>query len=241
MGVWTLQSATPEFRDRNDIYGNYFSVHFVLKYDPSTFGSFKEMPRLEWQETILMIEKLKGTYWQHTADQYARNPGSLTFTGWVSRYKTAHWQVRQGNYGNDQPTRLYDKRRSQLKRDAFPRIQSEKDKADAVRAYLKSHGGIVDILVIDKPGINLPTAGDGTHKERILTFDCGLAGCGPRVYAYQHLLVDAAVPNSQWRRKCEMSRTTSPFSTSGLTRLTPPADVTIVKPYKGSTLNGDYQ
>lgn len=49
------------------------------------------------------------------------------------------------------------------------------------------------VTVLDTPGINKPTDGV-TVKERILTFDCGLHGMGPRVAAIQHLKVDAAQP-----------------------------------------------
>lgn len=239
MGNWTLMSARPDIRPRNDVYGHYFAVKFKLKYSPSHFGSFAEMPRLEWKETITMIESRAGTWWQHVVDQYQRDPNSQTFISWVCRYSFAHDAVRQQKYGADDAVSLYDKNGGKIQRDAFPRLESSKDQADFVRNYLKKHGGIMDVMVVDKPGINKPT--DTTIlKRRILTFDCGLRGSGMRVAAYQDLTVDGALPETGWKRECVLQSISPPYSTTGLNRVQPPSDVLVVKPFTGSAAQGTY-
>jgi hypothetical protein len=241
MSGWTVMSAVPAIRPRNDVFGNYFVVTFKLKYSPPRFGSFTEMPRLEWKETITMLEKRKGTWWQIDVDQYQRDPDSRTFTSWVNRYVWAHGQVTGQRYGADAPVKLFDEKGGRLPATTFARTQDSKTAADEVRSYLKSRGGIMEITVEDKPGINKPTGGDTTfHKHRILTFDCGVGSGGPRVKAYQTLIVDGAVPEAQWRRECEVSSFSSPFSTAGLTKGPPPADVSIVKPFTGGAHQGTY-
>lgn len=239
MGSWTLVSATPSIRDRNDVYGHYFSVDFRVKYSSSKFGSFTEMPTLEWKETITMIEQNAGTWWQFIGDQYERNPCSMTFTSWVSRYIYAYYSVRDGKYGADDTNCLYDKHGAQLPKTTFGRLDSAKDQANAVRSYLKSNGGIMKVIVVDKPGINKPKEVTA-HKNRILTFDCGLKGGGARVAAVQHLTVDGSKPEAQWFRECKLTSISNPFNTTGLTKVNPPPDVTIVKPFTGGAHNGTY-
>jgi hypothetical protein len=260
MAMWSVVSVTPSIRDRNDVYGHYFAVEFRLKYAPSLVGSFTEMPRLEWNETITMIERdagspppftwvpgsptfftagTSGTWWQYVGDQYARNPGSPTFSTWVSRYINAYYAVRDGSYGADDPNCLYDSNGRQLPRNTFGQLGTDQERADAVRTYLRRHGGIMKVIVVDKPGINKPRPGRLAHKERILTFDCGLRGAGPRVSAVQHLTVDSSVGEGQWFRECKIGGSSRPFSTAGMQQVQPPPEVTIVKPLLG--LRGQYQ
>ena len=242
MGSWSLIAATPDIRPRNDVFGNFFAVRFRMKYSNSTFGSFSEMPRLEWKETITMIERGKGTWWQHVVDQYARDPNSQTFINWVSRYTNAFYCVRQQLYGPEEGVRLYDKQGATLGQNTFPQTNDNKTRADVVRNYLKSHGGIMEVLVVDKPGINKPQPGAAAaDKERILTFDCGLSGGGARIKAIQHLKVNSAVPEGQWFRECTLGTISNPFNTMGLNRAQPPADVLIVKPFTGNAMQGTYQ
>jgi hypothetical protein len=243
MGSWTLQSATPDIRPRNDVYGHYFAVRFRLKYSPSTFGSFAEMPRLEWKETITMIERSAGTWWRFEGDQYARLPSSQTFNSWVRRYVNAYYSVRNSLYGPDESSRLYDRNGGQLPRDTFAQATDDAARANAVRSYLKSNGGIFEAMVVDKPGINKPALGamPAVHKNRILTFDCGLTGTAIRVKAYQHLTVDSTKPETGWFRECVLNSTSRPFSTDGLRNVAVPADVARISPFTGSATRGEYQ
>jgi len=240
MGKWTLLSATPDITDRNDLYGHYFQVTFRIKYSPSTFGSFVEMPRLEWKETITMVEKNANTWWQFIGDQYARCPNSPTFGFWKARYPTAYDSATKGLYGPNHKVRLYDRNGAQLARTALPRVNGSAEEANAVRSYLKNNGGIMEIDVQDTPAIQKPDGTDRTiHKYRILTFDCGLAGGGPRVAAIQHLVVDATLPEGRWSRECKVGTVSRPFSTTGMNKINPPADVTALKPFMPSP--GAYQ
>lgn len=241
MGSWTVLSATPGIRPRNDVYGHYFVVTFRLKCTSTLIGSMPEMPRLEWKETITMLEKRKGTWWQVEVDQYQRDPNSQTFVSWINRYNWAHNQVIGQRYGAAEPVKLYSESGSQLPATLFKRTTDAKTAANEVRDYLKSKGGILEVTVEDKPGINKPIGIDATlHKHRILTFDCGVGKGGPRVKAYQTLIVDGALPEAQWRRSCEISPMSTPYSTMGMTKGIPPADVTIVKPFTGSAQHGTY-
>lgn len=232
MGQWSVMSATPSITDRNDVYGHYFAITFKLKYSPSMIGSFVESPILEWKETITMIERTKGTWWRAEFDQFGRLPDSPTFGQWTYRYVLAHTGVTTGNYSAMHPSKLYDKHGAQLPPKTFGKAASSKDAADQVRNYLKRHGGILTVEVKDSPGINKPDDAT-TDKERILTFDCGLKGVGPRVKAIQHLWVAGKVEAS-WKRECTVGSISNPFQTHGLQQVPAPPDVTKVVPWRSS-------
>jgi hypothetical protein len=242
MGQWTLLSAIPHFRERNDKYGHNFGIVFKLKYTPSFLGSFAEMPRLEWKETITMIQQNAGTWWQAIFDQYERLPSSPTFMNWVNRYKNAYYGVRDGNYDHpyDWSARIYKANGARFLRDDFPRLDTEKAKADYVRNYLKSHGGIMEINATDTPAIGKPNNDALVHKNRILTFDCGLRGSGTRVKLYQHLIVDGSKPESEWYRDFKVASVSPPFQTTGLEKVLPPDDVTKTGTFNGGAHNGSY-
>lgn len=239
MGQWTLMSATPSIRDRNDVYGHYFAITFKLKYSASMIGSFTETPALEWKETITMIERTKGTWWRAEFDQFQRLPDSPTFGQWTYRYILAHTSVLKGDYGDNQPSRLYDKNGNRLPPTTFTRAATSKDSADQVRSYLKKNGGIMVVTVTDTPGINKPTDDATVDKFRILTFDCGLRGLGTRVKAIQHLKV-VGLTEANWSRECSIGSISQPFQTAGLTQVPAPADVTAVRPFTGGPHDGTY-
>ena len=244
MGHWILESATPTIKDGPaENFGNRLAVEFKLHYKPSTFGSFVEMPRLEWKETITMIEKNLGTWWRYVGDQYQRNPNSVTFVSWVMRYAWAFDCVRGQLYNDDVPCRLYDKHGGRIPKDTFERTSEAKDKANVVRAYLKMHGGIMCVMVEDKPAILRPSAPKipPVHKNRILTFDCGLKGSPVRIKAVQHLTVDDTKPPMQWFRECLLTDTSRPFTTVGLREVQPPAEVAMPKPFDGNAAKGQYE
>jgi len=240
MGTWSLVSATPTIRDRNDVFGNFFAVKFRLKYTSSAIGLFSETPRLEWKESITLAEPNARTWWQYVGDQYQRNAGSRTFMTWTSRYVNAYDCVSRKKYGPDALTCLYDPKGQPLPSSALPKAASPKDQADAVRAYLKANGGIMEVTVVDTPGINKPSD-PKVFKDRLLTFDCGLRGMGARVTAYQRLTVDGSKPEAQWLRDCRVGTSSPALSTTGLTKVNPPADVTVVKPFSAAPQSGIYE
>jgi len=237
MGSWAFRGATPQVSDRNDKYGKNFGIVFKLAYTPSKFGSFTEIPKLEWKEVILMLNHHDGTYWKHEVDQYKRNPRSLTFISWIARYKNCYFAVRTGN---TPATKFFNAQGGVIPRDSFPQGLDYQAAADCVRKYLKSHGGIMEILVNDTPAIGKPAMNEHIHKERTLTFDCGFKGMGPRTYAYQYLDVIGGQPENTWTRRCEVSSISAPMRIPPGYRMVPaPADVVEIKPF-GSQQKGDY-
>lgn len=241
MGSWSLIGATPSVKDRDDVYGNFFSIRFKLKYTPSKFGKFKEMPLLEWKEVIFMKLHHDRTYWKHPVDQYQRDPRSKTFKLYVGRYRNWFDCVRTGAGGGGDLYSIKDLQGRPVPKDAFPRLSDSQKKAEFVRGYLQRYGGVVEILVNDSPAILTPTPGDGVDKERVLTFDCGFKGLGMRTFAYQYLHVRGAVGKAQWERKCEVSRVSVPMSVpDGYREVPAPQKVSAVKPF-GAQTSGDYR
>lgn len=246
MGQWTLMSARLGWvKERNDLYGHNFGVVFKLKYTKSLIGSFTEMPQLEWKETITMIEQRAGTWWQFIDDQYNRLPSSPTFLNWVNRYKNAFLYVRESPPDTEfnWTARFYDANGNKLKRDDFPRLNTDKEKADYVRTYLQKNGGIMEINAMDTPAISKNSVTALTHKNRILTFDCGLRGSSMRTKLYQHLIVDGSkgLDGSGWYRKFEESSISPPFQTAGLRKIEPPTDVTKSGGFTGGPAQGTYR
>jgi hypothetical protein len=245
MGTWTLESATPTIRDRNDVYGHIFAIKFRLKYTTSAVGPFAEMPRLEWKETITMAEPNAKTWWQYVGDQYQRNAGSPTFMAWTSRYVNAYFCVAKQKYEPDALTCLYDVQGQKLPSATLPQASSPKEQADAVRTYLKASGGILEVTVVDTPGIKKPEkpkpGQPAVLKDRLLLFDCGLRGMGKRTTAYQRLTVDGAKSEAQWFRECRVATGSPPLSTTGFAKVNPPPDVSVVKPFAANPQSGIYE
>ncbi len=240
MGSWTCLGVTKSNVLLKENYGTTFQVRFRLKYTTGR-GSYTEMPRLEWKETILMMNHGAGEWWVHSGDQYARNPKSVTFKTWGNRYITACdsvWYQEGPGYA----VKLYDVNGRPLPKTALgaTKHKLDKAKADAVRTYLMSHGGIMEVEITDKPAILRPEAGATVHKERLLTFDCGLRGMGPRVKAYQYIHIDSSTDASTWKREVVYSDITPPYSTAGLTKVAPGDDVTVLRPAVDSPVNGFY-
>lgn len=238
MGKWSLVSATPSIRDRNDVYGHYFAITFKLKYAASMMGSFTESPVLEWKETITMIERTAGTWWYAEFDQFGRLPDSPTFGAWTYRYVLAHTAVLNSAYDDQQPSRLYDNNGQRVPATAFKKASGSKDAAEQVRNYLKKNGGIMVVTVTDTPGINKPDDAT-TDKFRLLTFDCGLKGMSPRIKALQSLTVQG-IAEAGWTRECSVGGVSRPFNTNGLTKVAAPADVTKVVGFTGGAHAGTF-
>lgn len=241
MASWTLENISgAKISERKDEFGNYFEITFKLKYNnnPLGMGQFVEMPRLEWKETITMLEKNKKEWWTVEFDQYARCPGSPTFLACINRYKDAYYSVRNENLGAVGVTKLRSKNGTQIPKDTFPRGMEGGKAADIARDYLKRNGGILEFTVRDTPAIQRPTAPD-VHKERFLTFDCGIQGLGSRVIAYQHLIVDGSKPEGQWYRDCKTGQPPG-YKITGLKKVSAPANVVVDKSKPTNVSTGDY-
>ncbi len=227
MGSWTLQSVTHtcSAHDTGELFGNHYIVDFKLRYAKSTFGSYKETPRLDWHEVIMMNDHKAGEHWEFTTNMYEHNPMSKTLEVWAKRYVSAYQRAA----GRIDPlmkgkSSLVDTRGQLVSIDKIGRnITDEKKQANAVREYLQKNGGGLDIQIDDIPSINIPK--NGEHKERLLIFDCGVVGGGPRTKAIQYLDVDHAVPKTSWVRRFDLSWTLTGMKTTGLKVVQPPISV----------------
>ncbi|HWR54411.1 MAG TPA: hypothetical protein VN428_25105 [Bryobacteraceae bacterium] len=220
MGHWTLHSMNPAFSPLDgETFGNNFQVTFMLRYSPSTFGSFAELPRLDWSERIFMKEHTKGEHWEYEGNQYERLPYSPQFKVWSGRYVEAYGRDIFPKKGH---CRLLDGRGVPVAPGALNAAAENGEAADAVRSYLKSHGGFLEIEIHDVPAIRATTDG---RKERLLLFNCGLVGGAQRVYAEQYLDVDPTKPRSTWLREFRLGYERA-WSTRGLRPVPPPDNVT---------------
>ena len=223
MGQWRLQNAQLSISDMTgNVLGHNWRVTFKLKYTPTTFGRYQELPRLEWKESIKLLDRGKGEFWEFQADQYARHPGSLTFFMWRNRYNVAYQFVRDSSGQHD--IRLYAANGEKIPSKTFGKASSASEKTKIVIDYLKKHGGILEATVHDKPSIGLNSA--NVHKERLLTFDCGLRGMGRRFVVYQYLNVDKGQPRTRWTSACKQGVFCLNLNTQGLRRVGPSHDVT---------------
>ena len=241
MAHWTLENISPpRITIRTDYFGNYFEITFTMKYhnNPLGMGQFVEMPRLEWKETIALLEKNKGTWWAVDFDQYERNPASKTYNNCRYRYKQAYYCVRGGDITTPGLTKLKTKNGTQIPADTFPRGKENGEAANIVRDYLKKNGGILEFTIRDTPAIKIPD-NPQDHKERFLTFDCGIQGLGSRVLAHQHLIVDGSKPQSDWYRDCAIGLGPG-YKITGLKKVMAPADVVENKPVASDAAIGDY-
>lgn len=227
MGTWSCTEITTARRDRTrDLYGHFMDVTFTLRYRPSLIGGFREMPRLEWKEVITLLDHERGQVWTYAGDQYARNAKSMTFFTWYSRYVLAYDSVAHPAPG---PVQLLDSLGRRLPRDRFAPTPDPDEKVRRVRRFLSRQGGIVRITVTDTPAINRPRSGRPVHKERLLTFDCGLRGMGRRVRAWQYLRVTSDRPEHTWSRRFQFTHDSPLLEAHGFERVPPPINVSMVK------------
>lgn len=232
MGNWSLVSVkTSDSHRDGQVFGTYMPVVFRLKYTPKRFGKFKEMPALQWNEVITVLDHKEGEYWVYVGDQYRRNISSPTFGTWTYRYSLAYASSASGRsyHETGAPSILMDNNGRQVPKSALPQANTSAKQADAVRNYLFQHGGMIDATVRDSPGVRTPEPNDGTNKERLLTFDCGLEGMGQRVHAWQYLRVNSNEPQSKWIRQFQWNNSSPGVKTTGLTRVPPPPNVSKVK------------
>lgn len=237
MGKWVLQRVGSKSSDlrKADRIGTNFHVIFQLEYTPSRMGRFEEPPPLDWNEQITMLEHHDGKWWNFSANMYKHNPTSQTLLAWPRRYIAAYDAAAGRNSLTYGSSKLYDTR-SQLV--PVARLGAGKttdvDKADAVRSYLKSHGGRLVVEIHDTPAILFK---QGKHKERLLRFNCGLVGLPLRAKGEQYLNVDnrGMVPALTARFRQTSTQT---VDVRGLTKSPPPTMVSM--PRNGVLKRGEY-
>lgn len=197
MGRWSLESVTGTTSPYvSETVGHNVIVTFRLRYEPSMVGGFTQVPLLEWNEQFFMIEHHNGEWWEFAANMYQHNPLSNTLKIWAGRYIAAYDAAKGIPSIGKGSAKLLTTTGAPVQGNVFGQLNDNAAKADAVRDYLKSKGGKLEIVVHDIPSINKPDA--GTHKERLLAFDCGVAAGGARFKGTQYLDMNGALPAAQW-------------------------------------------
>ncbi|MCA9116160.1 MAG: hypothetical protein KDA79_13835 [Planctomycetaceae bacterium] len=205
MGRWSLESVNGVSQPLDaPTFGTNFHAFFRLRYTPVMMDRFVETPKLDWHETIMMKEHHKNECWTFETNMYAHNPCSKTLLIWPRRYVEAYNHAAGRPYNDKGSSQLLDKNGQPVRvQDLGMNIADNGAKADAVRDYLKSKGGILQIEIHDIPSINTPK--DDERKERLLVFDCGLEGGSLRLKAEQYLDVDGSKPRGEWGRGFKMT------------------------------------
>lgn len=225
MGTWTLERLVTGYSDHDtaELFGTNFKARFWLRYTSSTFSRFVETPKLDWHETILMKEHHNNKWWEFDTNMYEHNPVSNTLKIWPRRYIAAYDKaagiVEANLKGSSQ---LTDKQGMPVPINELGAANNSVEKADRVRAYLKSHGGVLVIEVHDIPSINIPKGNE--HKERLLKFNVGVEGQGLRAAAEQYLVVNHANPKHTWTRRFGNAWTTV-WNPGACPKVDPPASV----------------
>lgn len=230
MGIWTLQNVTAICSpfETKELFGTNFIATFRLRYQQSMFTPFQEVPRLDWSEVIMMNEHHKMETWRFKTNMYEHNPTSKTLEIWSKRYVEAYNHANGMVWRGKGHSKLLDNNGVPVQRTALATKHDGPGKADAIRNYLKSFGGILEIQIHDIPSINKPKPGDTpVHKERLLLFDCGVMGGGPRVKAFQYLVVSSGSPQSDWQRQTGLGWAISGLKTSGMKSVQAPEQVSM--------------
>ncbi len=242
MGRWSLLNLSgTSSAYHSESIGHNIIVTYRLKYEASTFGSFKELPILEWNEQIFMIEHHSNQWWEFSTNMYQHNPLSNTLKVWAGRYPAAYDHANGIPYMGKGSAKLFDKNGLAIRGAALGRANSNAEKAESVRKYLTKHGGILEITIHDIPSINQPDA--ATHKERLLVFDCGFAGGGTRFKGTQYLNMNGAVPRSSWIMDFQQHAgnalsTVFTKSTAGKNKV--PAPALVSAPRNPNFISGEY-
>lgn len=204
MGTWTLASLDTKDSDLDgETFGTNFHVIYKLRYKPSFFTKFKEPPKLDWHEKILMKEHHKKEWWEFETNMYTHNPLSNTLKVWPGRYRVAYQLAFNQPRDEKGSSRLLDKDGAQVAgADVLEEgLTDGVQQADEIRHYLSEYGGFLEIEIHDIPSINKPKT-NTERKERLLLFDVGVVGnTETRLKAEQYLDVDGAVDKSQWVRE----------------------------------------
>ena len=222
MANWSVISAVGRFVVLNNAtnFGTEFFVTFRIKYTPSLIGSFVEPPHLAWDEIIMFNDYTDMTRWEFVGNMYTHKPASPTVGVWAQRYFRAYCHAHgtphpdQGRWKGH--SKLFDKNGTAVKGSALGTHTGVDKQNKAVQNYLKKHGGILEIEVHDIPSFVKPTGGKVYDQERVLVFNCGVTGMGPRVAAYQHLKMDSTQPATSWTNTFHIGGTAPGLKTTGL-------------------------
>ena len=227
MGSWIVQSCQGAHTPLDgNVFGHNFRVRIRMEYQPSKIGRFKEPPILAWDETILYNDYGDNTRWHFAGNMYKMKPASPTVSVWGQRYYRAYLNAHNTpyfDYGKEKGySKLLDNRGIPVP-GAVLGVHNDKDaQNEAVRSYLKRNGGILQIEVHDIPGMS--TANN--NAERVLIFNCGVTGMGPRVKCWQHIRIDTNQPRTTWMRNFQMGANAPGLKTTGLRVVSAPIILT---------------
>src|SRR5208282_4429032 len=202
-------------------FGTNWYVTFRLKYTATLMGSFVEPPKMAWDEIILFNDYAKGERWEFEGNMYTQKPDSPTMAVWAQRYfrayLDAHNQAFRDSFGKQKGhSKLFDKKGNPVDGRALGTHAGGKAQNKAVQDYLKKNGGILEIEVHDIPNVLKPGAGKVKNVERVLVFNCGVTGLGPRVKAWQYIRMDSTQPETSWTYKFETAGSAPGLKTTGL-------------------------
>jgi hypothetical protein len=146
---------------------------------------------------------------------------------WAQRYFRAYLHAHNTPYaawdGSQKGhSKLFDSHGIAVSGQTLGTHAGEAAQNKAVRDYLKSRGGILEIEVHDIPNIIKPVIGTPKHVERVLIFNCGVTGMGPRAKGWQHINVDSSQPAHTWTYNFQMAGSPPGLKTSGLHVVVPP-------------------
>lgn len=169
---WKALSVNIKSRDYNDAntVGSRVDIMFRLEYTPEEGMGFIDEPRLRWVEKIKFREDDK--IWQFSTNMFRHNQHSRTFFPWRYRYVEAyHFSKHRHKKFFHGMTRLYDVNRLPVSPDELPFAAGIDKQIDAVKEYLTTHGGILEVMITDVP--RLRVSDNPVHKERVVNFDLG--------------------------------------------------------------------
>lgn len=181
-------------------------MNIRIKDTPSLIGAFPEPPILVWDETILVINHDVGSAGSSLATCTSMNPAAPPWPcgGSAIPGRTCTPKARLTSPTTPKGySKLFDKNGAPVQGAALGAHADKNAPNKAIQDYLKRNGGILKIEVYDIPGIAVQP-GKTKDIERVLIFNCGVKGMGPRVKTWQHLKVNSGQPRTAWYRRCQM-------------------------------------
>ncbi len=225
MGSWSVLSVTCRHSQLNTTihFGTDWYVTYKIKYTPTASrimkDNFVEPPKMAWDEVILFVDTAKGEFWQFAGNLYTQKPDSPTMAVWAQRYFRAYLHAHKQPDPDSRSkghSKLFDINGSPVSGAALGTHHGGQAQNKAVQEYLRARGGILEIEVHDIPALLKPGPGKVSQKERILAFNCGVTGIGPRVQAWQHLKMDSNMPESSWTYNFQLNGNPPGVKTTGL-------------------------
>lgn len=241
MGQWNVLSINCRHKPLNtpSNFGTEWFVTYKLKYTPSMIGNFTEPPKMDWDETILFVDRAKQEWWEFRGNFYTQKPDSPTMAVWAQRYHRAYLHAHKepftGSFGEAKGhSKLFDKNNVPVTAQALGKHMGVDAQNKAVQKYLKDKGGILEIEVHDVPSLNKVLAG-GTAKdiERVLIFNCGVEGSGMRAKGWQHVKMDSSQPASSWHYEFQTAGSAPGLKTTGMKKVPDPTPKSNMLPTGG--------